>query len=140
MSRCPASFLRNPMKKLLFSLCLLPLATSAQTTTQKVLYMKVERNTGTTTARLEGTEDFLGPIYNPETKRLFVNGAYRSLSALKGIRFEIKTEEVADGIEEVTESQAKEATPTYDLSGRKVNKNIAPRGIYIIGKKKFIKK
>ena len=114
----------------------------AQTTTQKVLYMKVERNTGSTTARLEGKDDFLGPIYHIDTQKLFINGAYRSLSTIKGIRFEIRTEEVADGIDQVREDSPEygSSRTVFDLSGRQVDEQSLQRGVYIKGKKKYIKK
>lgn len=130
------------MRKLFSILCLLPSLAMAQTTTQKVLYMKVERSMGTTTARLEGGEDFLGPIYHTDTQKLFINGAYRSLSTIKGIRFEIKTEEVADGIVQVQEEGTEESASraVFDLSGRQVDVRSVQRGVYIKGKKKYIKK
>lgn len=130
------------MRKLLALLCLLPSLTMAQTTTQKVLYMKVERNTGSTTARLEGKDDFLGPIYHMDTQKLFINGAYRSLSTIKGIRFEIRTEEVADGIDQVREDSPEYSSSRtiFDLSGRQVDEQSLQRGVYIKGKKKYIKK
>lgn len=114
----------------------------AQTTTQKVLYMKVERNSGSTTARLEGKDDFLGPIYHIDTQKLFINGAYRSLSTIKGIRFEIRTEEVADGIDQVREDSPEYSSSrtVFDLSGRQVDEQSLQRGVYIKGKKKYIKK
>ena len=130
------------MRKLFCILCLMPSLAMAQTTTQKVLYMKVERSMGTTTARLEGKEDFLGPIYHTDTQKLFINGAYRSLSNIKGIRFEIKTEEVADGIVQVQEEGTEDSASrtVFDLSGRPVEERSLQRGIYIIGQKKYIKK
>lgn len=130
------------MRKLLALLCLLPSLAMAQTTTQKVLYMKVERNSGSTTARLEGKDDFLGPIYHIDTQKLFINGAYRSLSTIKGIRFEIRTEEVADGIDQVREDSPEYSSSrtVFDLSGRQVDEQSLQRGVYIKGKKKYIKK
>lgn len=130
------------MRKLLALLCLLPSLAMAQTTTQKVLYMKVERNSGSTTARLEGKDDFLGPIYHMDTQKLFINGAYRSLSTIKGIRFEVRTEEVADGIDQVREDSPEYSSSrtVFDLSGRQVDEQSLQRGVYIKGKKKYIKK
>ena len=113
----------------------------AQTTKEKVLYMNVVRTTGIITARLEGGEDFVGPIYNLETKRLVINGSSRTLSSIKEIRFEIREEEVnheEDAILEVSDDT--KPTTIYDLNGRKVNEQHAMPGIYIKGNRKIVKK
>lgn len=128
------------MKKVFFLLSLLPLMASAQTTKQKVLYMQAVRTNGSTNARLEGTDGFLGPIYNPETKRLFINGTSRTMNTIKEIRFEIREEDVPDGLEEVQASEETAPVATYDLSGRRVKEQRASRGIYIKGGKKIVKK
>lgn len=128
------------MKKILFLLCLLPLSATAQTVKQKVLYMKAVRTNGSTSARLEGTEDFVGPIYNLETKKLLINGTWRTLNSIKEIRFEIKEEEVPDAIENLSAETPADNTGIFDLSGRKVKEETASRGIYIKGGRKIIKK
>lgn len=129
------------MRKIFFILCFLPLMAAAQTTKQKVLYMKAVRTNGSTTARLEGTEDFMGPIYNVETKRLIINGTSRTLTSIKEIRFEIREEEVPDGIEEVDMSATSDNNQqTFDLSGRPVDMQHLQRGVYLKGGKKIIKK
>lgn len=129
------------MKNLLPILCLWPAIAMAQTTTkQKVLYMNVVRTSGTITSRLEGGEDYLGPVYNPESKRLVINGASRTLSSIKEIRFEIQEEEVEpeqDAIQPIGEDW--HDAQAFDLNGRQVNMQHAQRGIYIIGKKKIVK-
>lgn len=131
------------MKKLFFLLCLLPLSATAQTVKQKVLYMKAVRTNGSTSARLEGTDDFLGPIFNLETRKFTINGTTRTLNTIKEIRFEIQEEELPDGIDAVEEDEdfttIPAAQPTFDLSGRKVEEQKASRGIYIKGGRKFIK-
>lgn len=130
------------MKKLFFLLCLLPLSATAQTVKQKVLYMKAVRTTGSTSVRLEGTDDFLGPIFNLETRKFTINGTTRTQNTIKEIRFEIKEEEVPDGIESLTaddvETEAANAA-VFDLSGRRVEEQNASRGIYIKGGRKIIK-
>lgn len=113
---------------------------TAQTTKQKVLYMKAVRTNGSTTARLEGTDNFVGPIYNLETKRLLINGTSRTLNSIKEIRFEIQEEEVPDAIEDVNERADDSNTRTYDLSGRRVDEQNVQRGIYIKGGRKIVKK
>ncbi len=128
------------MKKVFFLLSLLSLTASAQTTRQKVLYMQAVRTNGSTSARLEGTEGFLGPIYNPETRRLLINGTSRTLNSIKEIRFEIREEDVPDGIEKVEAGTPATDDSIHDLSGRKVREETASRGIYIKGGRKFIKK
>lgn len=130
------------MRKQVLFLCLvLPLLASAQTSKQKVLYMKAVRSNGSTSARLEGTEGFIGPIYNPKTKRLFLNGTYRTMSTIKELRFEIKEEEIPDGIETVEDNMSddRHAATTYDLGGRRVDEHRLTRGIYIRGGKKIVK-
>lgn len=129
------------MRKIFFILCLLPLMAAAQTTKQKVLYMKAVRTNGSTTARLEGTEDFMGPIYNVETKRFIINGTSRTLNSIKEIRFEIREEEVPDAIENVEMSATEDNNQqTFDLSGRPVDMQRVQRGVYLKGGKKYIKK
>lgn len=129
------------MKNFLLMLALLPLTATGQTVRQKVLYMNVTRTSGSITARLEGGEDFLGPIYNRETKRLFINGASRSLSTIKEIRFEIREEEVTPeevAVEGIETDNAPKAT--FDLGGRRVDERSMQRGMYIRGNKKIVKK
>ena len=128
------------MKNLFLALCLMPLAATAQTTKQKVLYMNVVRSNGNIETRLMGSEDFVGPIYNPETKRLVINGSSRTLTSIKEIRFDIREEEVPDGIISVVEAEQQESEATYDLSGRRVDEQRVQRGIYIRDGRKFIKK
>lgn len=128
------------MKNLFLALCLMPLAATAQTTKQKVLYMNVVRTNGNIETRLMGSEDFVGPIYNPETKRLVINGSSRTLTSIKEIRFDIREEEVPDGIISVVEAEQQESEATYDLSGRRVDEQRVQRGIYIRDGRKFIKK
>ena len=118
----------------------MPLAATAQTTKQKVLYMNVVRTNGNIETRLMGSEDFVGPIYNPETKRLVINGSSRTLTSIKEIRFDIREEEVPDGIISVVEAEQQESEATYDLSGRRVDEQRVQRGIYIRDGRKFIKK
>jgi len=128
------------MRKTLFLLCLLPMVATAQTTKKKVLYMQAVRTNGVTEARLDGTEDFVGPIYNLETKKLLIGGTWRTKNSIKEIRFEIREEEVPDGIEEVTDNQEFSIPPTtYDLSGRIVQEKVTKHGIYIKGGKKIVK-
>ena len=127
------------MKKIFFLLLLMPLMVSAQTTKQKVLYMKAVRTNGSTNARLESTEGFLGPIYNPETRRYFINGVFRTQNTIKEIRFEIKEEDVPDGIERVDGHAGEAPAQAYDLGGRRVDENRIARGIYIKGGKKVVK-
>lgn len=128
------------MRKLFFALLLCPMCAFAQTSTQKVLYMKVVRTNGTLTARLDAGEDFLGPVYNPSTKRLFIKGGSRTLSSIKEIRFEIQEEEITDAVSDVRmdDSDSQKAT-VYDLSGRKIDSEKLAHGIYIKKGKKFIK-
>lgn len=128
------------MKKLFIIFCFLPLAASAQTTKQKVLYMNVVRTNGSITARLESGEDYLGPLYNLETKRITINGSSRTLNTIKEIRFEIREEEVADGIEDIVEGEGDSPSPLYDLSGRRVEEGCRLHGVYIRDGKKIIKK
>lgn len=128
------------MKNLFLALCLMPLAATAQTTKQKVLYMNVVRTNGNIETRLMGSEDFVGPIYNPETKRLVINGSSRTLTSIKEIRFEIREEEVPDGITAVMENEQQKPEATYDLSGRRVDEQRMQRGVYIRDGRKFIKK
>lgn len=130
------------MKRILMLLCLLPTMAAAQTT-QKVLYMNVKRTSGSLTTALRGTEDFIGPIYYGDEKKLLINGSKRTLSTIKEIRFEIRTEEVPDGIDSLPadNSQCEANEPIYTLSGQRIE-GTAPkqRGIYVRGNKKFIKK
>ena len=126
------------MRSILFIFFLAPLMTFGQTTKQKVLYMKVVRTAGSISAKLEGDEDFIGPVYNLETKRLMINGSSRTLSTIKEIRFEIKEEEVPDGICDMQNKE--EEAGLYDLSGRKVGEGSVQRGMYIKGGKKIVKK
>ena len=102
--------------------------------------MKVVRTNGTLTARLDAGEDFVGPVYNPSTKRLFIKGGSRTLSSIKEIRFEIKEEEITDAVSDVRmdDSDSQKAT-VYDLSGRKMDSEKLTHGIYIKKGKKFIK-
>lgn len=129
------------MKNFLLMLALCPLAATGQTTTQKVLYMNVTRTSGSITARLEGGENYLGPIYNRETQRLMINGTSRTLSSIKEIRFEIREEEVTPeevAIEGIEAENAPKAT--FDLGGRRVDERSMQRGMYIRGNKKIVKK
>lgn len=129
------------MKKILLIIGMLPLTALAQTTKEKVLYMDVVRTSGTITTRLESGEDYLGPIYNLETKRLVINGSSRTLSSIKEIRFEIREEEVNhddDAVLEIGEDATQQ--PTYDLNGRKVDIQHAMPGVYVKGNRKIIKK
>lgn len=112
---------------------------TAQTTKQKVLYMNVIRTNRTTTARLESAEDYLGPVYNMETQTMFINGTWRSKSSIAEIRFEIREEEVTDGIEDMDDVEASTPSATYDLSGRKVEERSTKHGLYIKGGKKIVK-
>ena len=131
-------------------MALLPAVVAAQeTTTQKVLQMSVVRTIGTTTkAYLTSDETCLGPIINMNTDTLSLvntsgNLTRIAMKRIKEIRFTIETIEIPSAIEAVSVADEPQAGKRriFNLSGREyATEKDLPRGIYIIGNKKYVKR
>ena len=117
----------------------------AQTTKTKVLYMTASRSRGADIeTALWNAEEWKGPTWNFETGRISLNGNSILTKNITEIRFDVREEEIPDGIDEttVTNAQSASASTIFDLSGRKVatsGSNLS-KGIYIKNGKKYLKK
>lgn len=133
------------MKKIALLLLLLPEAVFAQTTKAKVLYMTASRSRGTAIENaLWNAEEWKGPTWNFETGRIILGGNSILTKNITEIRFDVREEEIPDGIDEtaITDSQSATDNTIFDLSGRKVatNGSNLSKGIYIKNGKKYLKK
>lgn len=130
------------MKQLLLPLALLPLLAAAQTTERR-LTMTLHRTIGSTITAILPTEaDETGPIFDFEENKLHIKTYAIDRKRIKEIRFKVEEVEVPDGIEGIPMAEGDmQNAPVYDLSGRRHNAGEAlPKGIYIIGNKKYVKK
>lgn len=133
------------MKKITLLLILVPGAMFAQTTKTKVLYMTASRSRGADIeTALWNAEEWKGPTWSFETGRIILNGNSILTKNITEIRFDVREEEIPDGIDEttVTNAQSASASTIFDLSGRKVatsGSNLS-KGIYIKNGKKYLKK
>ncbi len=125
------------MKNFLLLLVLLPSLAWAEDV--EVLVMTVSRTSGSAvTAQLWGDDDFVGPILNMESDKLYINNLSFNRSRIKEIRFSVETVDAVTGPAAACDAESG-SDAIYDLQGRRISRENMHKGIYIIKGKKYIK-